>query len=86
MTNYDEFIFLILNQTDDGIIGNSLWVLNSESMVLNRVLNPWEGVANDSNAGMYGNLISTSNAVYFIAEKWNPRSRIVCVESFNDNR
>ena len=69
VTNYDEFIFFISeSETDDGIIGNSLWVLNSESMVLNQVLNPWEGVANDSNAGMYGNLISTSTGIYFIAE------------------
>ncbi|MGB0265380.1 MAG: DUF7151 family protein [Candidatus Poseidoniaceae archaeon] len=64
-----EYVFFIAKGEINGDQqGYCLWSLHEESHLASLAINPWTGQGNDSNAGLYGDLLSGGGSLYFIAE------------------
>ena len=68
-TTSGEYVFFIAKGEINGDQqGYCLWSLHEESHLATLAINPWIGQGNDSNAGLYGGLLSGGGTLYFIAE------------------
>ena len=64
-----EYVFFIAKGEANGNQqGYSVWSLHEESNFAVLAINPWTGQGNDSNAGMYGDLVLAGGNLFFIAE------------------
>jgi len=64
----DSTLYVLAEGLDDSGTnsGHALWSIDGNTATLE--LDVWAGVGNDSNAGIYGSLVATSNHLLFVAD------------------
>ena len=68
ITSGEYVFFLAKGEINGEQQGYCLWFLHEESNFATLTINPWVGQGNDSNAGLYGGILSGGGSLYFIAE------------------
>ena len=69
LIGHGQHLMIIVNgEVDSSDTGHSLWSFDTNSLTGELAYDPWMGTGNNSNAGVYGQLISTSELVMFVAD------------------
>jgi len=67
--SHGQHLMIIVNGEVDSIdTGHSLWSVDTNSLAAELAYDPWSGAGNNSNAGVYGQLVVTSELVIFVAD------------------
>ena len=67
--SHGQHLMIIVNGEVDSIdTGHSLWSVDTNSLAAELSYDPWSGAGNNSNAGVYGQLVTTSELVIFVAD------------------
>lgn len=67
--SHGQHLMIIVNGEVNSIdTGHSLWSVDTNSLAAELAYDPWSGAGNNSNAGVYGQLITTSELVIFVAD------------------
>ena len=69
MVSHGQHLMILVNGEVDSIdTGHSLWSFDTNSLTAELAYDPWIGTGNNSNAGVYGQLVATSELVIFVAD------------------
>ena len=69
MVSHGQHLMIIVNgEVDSSDTGHSLWSFDTNSLTAELAYDPWTGTGNNSNAGVYGQLVATSELVIFVAD------------------
>jgi ELWxxDGT repeat protein len=63
-----HLMILVNGEVDSTDTGHSLWSFDTNSLTAELAYDPWSGTGNNSNAGVYGQLVATSDLVIFVAD------------------
>ena len=67
--SHGQHLMIIVNGEVDSIdTGHSLWSVDTNSLAAELAYDPWSGAGNNSNSGVYGQLVVTSELVIFVAD------------------
>ena len=69
MVSHGQHLMILVNGEVDSIdTGHSLWSFDTNYLTAELAYDPWIGTGNNSNAGVYGQLVATSELVIFVAD------------------
>jgi len=69
MVSHGQHLMILVNgEVDSTDTGHSLWSFDTNSLAAELTYDPWSGTGNNSNAGVYGQLVATSELVMFVAD------------------
>ena len=69
MVSHGQHLMILVNGEVDSIdTGHSLWSFDTNSLTAELAYDPYTGNGNNSNAGVYGQLVATSELVIFVAD------------------
>ena len=69
MISHGQHLMILVNGEVDSIdTGHSLWSFDTNYLTAELAYDPWIGTGNNSNAGVYGQLVATSELVIFVAD------------------
>jgi ELWxxDGT repeat protein len=69
MVGHGQHLIILVNgEVDSTDTGHSLWSFDTNSLAAELTYDPWSGTGNNSNAGVYGQLVATSELVMFVAD------------------
>lgn len=69
MVSHGQHLMILVNgEFDSTDTGHSLWSFDTNSLAAELTYDPWSGTGNNSNAGVYGQLVATSELVMFVAD------------------
>ena len=69
IVSHGQHLMILVNGEVDSIdTGHSLWSFDTNSLAAELSYDPWSGTGNNSNAGVYGQLVVTSELVIFVAD------------------
>ena len=69
IASHGQHLMILVNGEVDSIdTGHSLWSFDTNSLTAELAYDPWSGTGNNSNAGVYGQLVVTSELVIFVAD------------------
>ena len=69
IVSHGQHLMILVNGEVDSIdTGHSLWSFDTNSLAAELAYDPWIGTGNNSNAGVYGQLVVTSELVIFVAD------------------
>jgi len=69
IVSHGQHLMILVNGEVDSIdTGHSLWSFDTNSLAAELAYDPWSGTGNNSNAGVYGQLVVTSELVIFVAD------------------
>ena len=64
----NQQLLIIADGEEDGVdSGHCLWTINSQSLEASIVYDPWHGIGNNSQSGTYGELETSNEIIFFIA-------------------
>ena len=69
LVGHGQHLMILVNgEVDSSDTGHSLWSFDTNSLTAELAYDPWTGTGNNSNAGVYGQLVATSELVIFVAD------------------
>jgi ELWxxDGT repeat protein len=69
IVSHGQHLMILVNGEVDSIdTGHSLWSFDTNSLAAELAYDPWSGSGNNSDAGVYGKLVVTSELVIFVAD------------------
>ena len=63
-----HLMILVNGEVESTDTGHSLWSFDTNSLTAESAYDPWSGTGNNSNAGVYGQMVATSDLVIFVAD------------------
>ena len=64
----NQQLLIIADGEEDGIdSGHCLWTLSSQSLEASIAYDPWQGIGNNSQSATYGEIETSNEIIFFIA-------------------